>query len=231
MSDPPNNDVQKSKYLTLEEQREIIGNLTGFNNPHLQEYHDFVAQCARENTGPCLLGDEYFHVGMLNTLGINNLIKGKPLVDIGGGDIQTSYNAASWAEGNGASIYIDVDRCLTISDADLEPDAIGRDRDTRTVDDEKLGPLVTVEAEQKFSIPTIYIADDILDFLARLESGSVNISISGIADEVVGNEKHSKFLANEIARIISGGGCCVWIKHRSSLQSDATKKGCEDDKL
>lgn len=194
------------KHLSLEEQRKVIGDLIGFKNQHLKEYHEFVTTCARQNTGPCLLKEDFFHLSTIRYLGIDNLIAGKPLVDLGGGSVDATWSIANWAEKNGASVYIDVDRCLTICDEDSKYDSYGQWRDVRTMDNDRLGPLVIVEAEQKFSMPTIYIADDILDFLARLESGFANISISGIGDEVVGNKELNIFIANEIARIISEGG-------------------------
>jgi hypothetical protein len=64
------------------------------------------------------------------------------------------------------------------------------------------------QEKENLQIPEVAVEnDDMLSFLKRLPDNSVNVFMSGIDQNVIGNPKYTEFIKKEIERVISKEGC------------------------
>ncbi|MEI8230108.1 MAG: hypothetical protein WCG83_03135 [Candidatus Peregrinibacteria bacterium] len=206
--------------------KEYVRELTSFDNPRLPEYRELISRAAQR--GAIRLQEEDFasHFrNMIRTLSLKTHLQSRLIgvknVDLGGGSPTGSGSGShDFANECGATVYVNVDRGLSseyansLSDVEhpLYPGMQMRDpSDLRGADglglsSTEIRESTSVSGLRNLRTPSVYIAADMLDFVARMPAGSACLQINGIDTTQIQAFEYHQALAREIGRVIRGGG-------------------------
>jgi len=171
--------------------------LLTFENPRMKEYDELLARLAKERKTGSIDQEPYSDQWKLLIFGeelgrdvpalryLREKLKGKWLLDLGSG----SGGMKDVARILGVSRYIGVDKYP------------GRKESGSGYKD-----IVLKESANGSTIEVAVASGDMLQFIARLPSESVNITINGIDVSIINDESYYKALATEIARVTPSGG-------------------------
>lgn len=190
----------------------ILAGLLNFDNPNAGKYRALIERAKRENQTGGEIGYggasmdrgwikviEQAQKGEGNYANFGNFLegklKGKILVDLAGG----VGNMRDFAKKAKAGVYILVERFYGNQEGD---DPYKDVWDIPAWD--KPGEMVT-----------IVVRSDVLLFLSKLKSNSVNITVNGFDNFVQSSADYHKAVAEEITRVTESGGIAF------GVQSDA----------
>ncbi len=166
--------------------------LLSYENPKREEINRAIEKAEEEGMKKTFPGNEYlikavFEFGMMPDLNIPAIeflkrkLNGKIVVDLGGG----IGGSAILAKETGAEIYVNVERFNIHGEVSTD----------KPIDDQKIDGL-----------REIHFKADMLDFISRVNSESVNILISQIDKLIIKSSNYHSVLAREILRVTEKGG-------------------------
>jgi len=199
-----------------------LRNLLAYDNPNLPKYQRLIKFARKESRwqqpqefapawgellaksfGYKVVGPEDYNPKMYEKARgyFEEKLQGDILVDLGGGKRFGSQVMRSLAKKSGVKTYINVDMCHGKT---LDPYTSSRAPSTDY-------PALA-EEEKERSMDELFVADDILDFLARLPDNSCNFVANGVDHWVLGNAtsgtgyEYGEAVFREMVRATKKGG-------------------------
>ncbi|MEK6979062.1 MAG: hypothetical protein AABW86_02480 [Candidatus Micrarchaeota archaeon] len=169
------------------------------------EYEQLIAVQARHGIGPSTIGNLWNLERKDCVLSpIKQRLSRKILVDLGCGAGESWYSMADFAKRMGAAMYIGIDKQL------------GKRENKATSGNFKINLASEEERHIRLPMEVFLYNGDMLDFVSRLSTGSVNFTMNNLTSLVrADSANYSTALAWEIGRATSSGG--VVFGHSSTV--------------